>query len=146
MDTLACSIAIDHMVNKPYEVRGFKLDSDFLPVTAADGGKGDLYCEFKDFTILTEVTMSASSRQEAMGGLNLSDVMYLMLYLNMISLFMVCLLLSALTQTPQKLSDMVFGMPKVMLSSALILFRFHWSSSVGILFQCSRASRLVLNI
>ena len=62
------SLAIDHMVNKPYEVRGFKLDSDFLPVSVAGGGKGDLYCEFNDFTILTEVTMSASSRQEAMEG------------------------------------------------------------------------------
>ena len=56
------------MVNKPYEVRGFRLDSDFLPVSAAGGGKGDLYCEFSDFTILTEVTMSTSSRQEAMEG------------------------------------------------------------------------------
>ena len=62
------SLAIDHMVNKPYEVRGFKLDSDFLPVSVAGGGKGDLYCEFNDFTILTEVTMSMSSRQEAMEG------------------------------------------------------------------------------
>lgn len=62
------SLAIDHMINKPYEVRGFKLDSDFLPVSAAGGGKGDLYCEFNDFTILTEVTMSTSSRQEAMEG------------------------------------------------------------------------------
>ncbi len=62
------ALAIDHMVNKPYEVRGFRLDSDFLPVSAAGGGKGDLYCEYKDFTILTEVTMSTSSRQEAMEG------------------------------------------------------------------------------
>ncbi len=62
------ALAIDHLVNKPYEVRGFKLDSDFLPVSVAGGGKGDLYCEFKDFTILTEVTMSTSSRQEAMEG------------------------------------------------------------------------------
>lgn len=62
------ALAIDHIVNKPYEVRGFGLDSDFLPVNAAGGGKGDLYCEFKDFTILTEVTMSTSSRQEAMEG------------------------------------------------------------------------------
>ena len=62
------ALAIDHMVNKPYEVRGFKLDSDFMPVSAAGGGKGDLYCEFSDFTILTEVTMSTSSRQEAMEG------------------------------------------------------------------------------
>lgn len=62
------SLAIDYLVNMPYEVRGFKLDSDFMPVSAAGGGKGDLYCEFEDFTILTEVTMSTSSRQEAMEG------------------------------------------------------------------------------
>lgn len=62
------ALAIDHMVNKPYEVRGFRLDSDFLPVSAAGGGKGDLYWEYKDFIILTEVTMSTSSRQEAMEG------------------------------------------------------------------------------
>ena len=61
-------LAIDHLKNKPYEVRGFRLDSDFLPVSAAGGGRGDLYCEFNDFMILTEVTMSASSRQEAMEG------------------------------------------------------------------------------
>lgn len=61
-------LAIDHMLNKPYEVRGFKLDSDFMPVSTAGGGRGDLYCEFNDFTILTEVTMSTSSRQEAMEG------------------------------------------------------------------------------
>lgn len=61
-------LAIGHMVNKPYDVRGFTLDSDFLPVFTAGGGKGDLYCEFKDFMILTEVTMSTSSRQEAMEG------------------------------------------------------------------------------
>lgn len=62
------ALAIDHLVNKPYEMRGFKLDSDFMPVNAAGGGKGDLYLEFKDFTILAEVTMSTSSRQEAMEG------------------------------------------------------------------------------
>ena len=62
------ALAIDHMVNKPYEIRGFKLDSDFMPVSVAGGGKGDLYCEFNNFTILTEVTMSTSSRQEAMEG------------------------------------------------------------------------------
>ena len=62
------ALAFDHMVNKPYEVRGFRLDSDFLPVSAAGGGKGDLYWEYENFTILTEVTMSTSSRQEAMEG------------------------------------------------------------------------------
>ncbi len=62
------ALAIDHLENKPYEVRGFRLDSDFLPVSAAGGGKGDLYWEFKDFVIVTEVTMSTSSRQESMEG------------------------------------------------------------------------------
>ena len=62
------ALAIDHLANKPYEVRGFRLDSDFMPVSAAGGGKGDLYWEYNDYTILTEVTMSTSSRQEAMEG------------------------------------------------------------------------------
>ena len=62
------ALAIDSLVNKPYEVRGFKLDSDFMPISTAGGGRGDLYCEFRDFMILTEVTMSTSSRQEAMEG------------------------------------------------------------------------------
>lgn len=62
------TFAIDHMVNKSYEVRGIKLDADFTPVSTAGGGKGDLYCELNDFTILTEVTMSTSSRQKAIKG------------------------------------------------------------------------------
>ncbi len=62
------ALAIDHLANKPYEMRGFRLDSDFMPVSTAGGRKGDLYCEFDDFTILIEVTMSSSSRQEAMEG------------------------------------------------------------------------------
>lgn len=61
-------LAIGQLTNKPYEVRSFRLDSDFMPVSTAGGGKGDLYCEFDNFTILTEVTMSRSSRQEAMEG------------------------------------------------------------------------------
>lgn len=61
-------LAIDHLNNPPSEVRGFKLDADFLPVNAAGGGKGDLYCVFDNYVILTEVTMSTSSRQEAMEG------------------------------------------------------------------------------
>lgn len=61
-------LAIGELINKPYEIRGFKLDSDFLPVSAAGGGKGDLNCEYEDRFLLTEVTMSTSSRQEAMEG------------------------------------------------------------------------------
>ena len=59
-------LATDYMVNKLYEVCGFKLDSDFMRISVTDGGKGDLYCESNDFTILTEVTMSASSRLETL--------------------------------------------------------------------------------
>ena len=61
-------LAINHLTTMPYEVRGFKMDADFMPVSTAGGGKGDLYSEFDDFAILTEVTMSLSSRQEAMEG------------------------------------------------------------------------------
>ena len=61
-------LAIDHLNNPPSDVRGFKLDADFLPVNAAGGGKGDLYCDFDKYFILTEVTMSTASRQEAMEG------------------------------------------------------------------------------
>lgn len=62
------ALAMGQIVNQPYEVRGFRLDSDFFPVSAAGGGKGDLYWEYEDFVILTEVTMSTSSKQEAMEG------------------------------------------------------------------------------
>lgn len=62
------ALAVDHMVNKPYEARGFKLDTDFLPANTAGGGRGDLYCEFEDFLLVIEVSMSSGSRQEAMEG------------------------------------------------------------------------------
>lgn len=62
------ALAIDHLINKPYEIRGFNIDSSFMPISTAGGGKGDLYLEFSDFLILTEVTLSTSSRQEAMEG------------------------------------------------------------------------------
>ena len=62
------ALAINHLNNAPYEVRGFRLDSDFMPVSTAGGGRGDLYCDYKNYMMLTEVTMSTSSRQEAMEG------------------------------------------------------------------------------
>lgn len=61
-------LAIDNMITEPNQVRGFKIDSDFLPVSTAGGGRGDLYCEYQDFMLVTEVSMSTSSRQEAMEG------------------------------------------------------------------------------
>ncbi len=61
-------LAIDHIVNKPYESRSFNIDQDYLPVGTASGGKPDMVFEFKDFIIVIEVTLSTNSRQEAMEG------------------------------------------------------------------------------
>ena len=62
------ALAIDRLKSKPYEIRGFRVDSDFMPVSVAGGGRGDLYCEYENFLVLIEATMSTSSRQEAMEG------------------------------------------------------------------------------
>lgn len=61
-------LAIDTLVNKPYEVRRFKIDQDFMPVSTAPGNGPDLIAEFEDCVIVIEVTLSESSRQEAMEG------------------------------------------------------------------------------
>ena len=61
-------LAIDTLANKPYEVRRFKIDQDFLPVSTAPGNGPDLVAEFEDYVIVIEVTLSESSRQEAMEG------------------------------------------------------------------------------
>ena len=59
------ALAIDHLVNKPYQVRGFRLDSDFLPVSAAGGGKGDLYCEFEKVLNCTVLVKTFDSERES---------------------------------------------------------------------------------
>ncbi len=61
-------LAINSMANKPYEARRFKIDQDFLPVGCAAGGGADLICEFDDFVIVVEVTLTDNSRQEAAEG------------------------------------------------------------------------------
>lgn len=61
-------LAIDTLVNKPYEVRRFRIDQDFLPVSTAPGNGPDLIAEFDDYVIVIEVTLLESSRQEAMEG------------------------------------------------------------------------------
>lgn len=63
----AC-LALGGLVNKPYAVRRFKIDQDFLPVSTAPGNGPDLIAEFEHFVIAIEVTLSESSRQEAMEG------------------------------------------------------------------------------
>ncbi len=61
-------LAINTLQNKPYEVRRFKIDQDFLPVSTAPGNGPDLIAEFEDYVLVIEVTLSESSRQEAMEG------------------------------------------------------------------------------
>lgn len=61
-------MAIDHIVNKPYDARGFNVDQDYLPIGTAPGGKPDMIFEFDDYVIVVEVTLSTNSRQEAMEG------------------------------------------------------------------------------
>jgi len=61
-------LAINSLKNRPYEVRRFKVDQDFLPVGTAPGNGPDLIAEFNDYVVVIEVTLSESSRQEAMEG------------------------------------------------------------------------------
>jgi len=61
-------LAINSLVNKPYDARRFKIDQDFLPVGTAPGNGPDLIFEFDDFVIVVEVTLTTNSRQEAAEG------------------------------------------------------------------------------
>ena len=61
-------LAIDSLTNEPYQVRRFNVDQDFMPVSTAPGNGPDLIAEFNDRIVVIEVTLSESSRQEAMEG------------------------------------------------------------------------------
>lgn len=61
-------LAIDSLCNPPWEARRFQIDQDFLPVNCAPGGGPDMVFEFQDAIIVVEVTLTASSRQEAAEG------------------------------------------------------------------------------
>lgn len=61
-------LAIDSLVNMPWEARRFDVDIDFRPRFTAPGGGPDMVFEFADFVIVVEVTLTASSRQEAAEG------------------------------------------------------------------------------
>ena len=61
-------LAMNTLKNKPYRVRRFKIDQDFLPVDTAPGNGPDLIAEYGDCAVVIEVTLSDSSRQEAMEG------------------------------------------------------------------------------
>lgn len=61
-------LAINSLVNQPWEARKFKIDQDFLPVFTAPGNGPDLVFEFDDMVLIVEVTLTSSSRQEAAEG------------------------------------------------------------------------------
>lgn len=61
-------LAIDSLCNAPWDARRFQIDQDFLPVNCAPGGGPDMVFEFQDAIIVVEVTLTASSRQEAAEG------------------------------------------------------------------------------
>jgi hypothetical protein len=61
-------LAIDSLVKPSWEARNFKIDQDFLPVHCAPGGRPDMVFEFDNSIVVVEVTLTASSRQEAAEG------------------------------------------------------------------------------
>lgn len=61
-------LAINSLVKPPWEARNFKIDQDFLPVHCAPGGRPDMVFEFDNAIVVVEVTLTASSRQEAAEG------------------------------------------------------------------------------
>ena len=61
-------LAMNTLKNKPYSVRRFKIDQDFLPIGTAPGNGPDLIAEYGSCAVVIEVTLSDSSRQEAMEG------------------------------------------------------------------------------
>lgn len=61
-------LALNQLQNKPFDVRRFKIDQDFMPISTAPGNGPDLIAEFEEYVVVVEVTLSESSRQEAMEG------------------------------------------------------------------------------
>jgi len=61
-------LAMNSLVIPAWECRNFKIDQDFLPVHCAPGGRPDMVFEFEDMIVVVEVTLTASSRQEAAEG------------------------------------------------------------------------------
>jgi hypothetical protein len=61
-------LAINKLVNKPYNSRRFKIDQDFLPVGTAPGNGPDLIFEFEEYVLVVEATLMSGSRQEAAEG------------------------------------------------------------------------------
>ncbi len=61
-------LATNSLENPPWKSRRFQVDQDFLPVGTAPGRGADMIFEFNDIVVVTEVTLTSSSRQEAAEG------------------------------------------------------------------------------
>ena len=61
-------LAINSLENFPWEARRFKVDQDFFPLSHAPAGGPDMIFEFEEYVLVVEVTLTSSSRQEAVEG------------------------------------------------------------------------------
>lgn len=61
-------LALGGLSNSSEEVRRFKIDQDFLPVSTASGGGADVVAIYPDCALVVEVTLTENSRQEAAEG------------------------------------------------------------------------------
>ncbi len=61
-------LAINTLVNEPWDVRQFQVGQDLLPLFTAASRRPDIVCEFDDWVLVVEVTFTETSRQEAMEG------------------------------------------------------------------------------
>lgn len=61
-------LAINHLINEPYQARRFKVDQDFFPLGRSSEGGPDMIFEFEDYVLIVEVTLASSSCEEAVEG------------------------------------------------------------------------------
>lgn len=56
-------LAIDTLLNKPYEARNFNIDSELQPIHHAPGNKADMLFEYREFLLVAEVTLMVGPNQ-----------------------------------------------------------------------------------
>ncbi len=62
-------LAIDSLINQPWEARKFKFSSvEEAPISGAPSGAPDMLFEFERYVLVVEVTLTQGSRQEAAEG------------------------------------------------------------------------------
>ncbi len=56
-------LALDELINKPYESRRFNVDQDILPINPAPGSGSNLVMDYAKTKLLVEVTLTENDRQ-----------------------------------------------------------------------------------